>query len=416
MVTSFAEDFTALSAIGATAGGGVHREAASDADAAAHEWWAGRLTAYGFRVVHDGAGNQFGLLETTPGAPYVLLGSHLDSQPRGGRWDGAYGVLAAGHAALRVARRRAGGPPPRHNIAVVSWFNEEGSRFTPSLMGSSVHAGLLDAATALDARDLAGARAGDLLAAQHRLGGPGTGAPAVSDVAAYAEIHVEQGRILEETGTTIGLVEATWAAHKFAVTVEGEQSHTGATRMHERRDALLGAAHLTVLARELSDRLSTPEVPLHTSVSQLTVEPNSPVTVAREVRLHLDLRSPDEAVLERASALLAERVPVIEDAARVGIRVVRTHHWGVRPLPAAGVDLAAGCADRLGLSHRRMMTLAGHDAIPMNGVVPTVLLFVPSVGGITHNEGELTHDADADAGIDLLTEVLDRLVDGVPVG
>lgn len=408
----FLEDFATLSGFGATERGGVHREAASDADAAQRAWFGQLLTARGFRVRYDRVGNQFGLLDAVPGAPYVLVGSHLDSQPFGGRYDGAYGVLAATHAAQRVAARwRGTGTAPRYNVGVVNWFNEEGSRFTPSMMGSSVFTGLLDAGAALDTRDLRGVRVGDRLA---ELGQLGDDAPVLDDVAAYAEIHIEQGRGLEDGGHTIGLVHATWSAHKYFLTVEGEQSHTGSTIMADRRDALLGAAHLTVLAREISDALSTVDTPLHTSVSQLTVEPNSPVTVAREARLHLDLRSPDETLLERANAMLHERIPAIEQAARVRVSVSGAHHWGVRPFPAAGVELARGCAAELGLSHRETMTVAGHDSVNMNGRVPTVMLFVPSVEGISHNEGELTHDADACAGVDLLTEVVDRLVAGVP--
>ncbi|GLY68026.1 M20 family metallo-hydrolase [Amycolatopsis taiwanensis] len=407
---AFLDDFATLSTFGATERGGVHREAATDADAAQRAWLGEQLAARGFRVCFDRVGNQFGLLDVVPGAPYVLVGSHLDSQPFGGRYDGAYGVLAATHAAHRLAVRwREAGATPRYNVGVVNWFNEEGSRFVPSMMGSSVFTGLLDADTALDTRDLRDVRVGDRLA---ELGQLGETAPVIDDVVAYAEIHIEQGRSLEESGHTIGLVHATWSAHKYFLTVEGEQSHTGSTIMADRRDALLGAAHLTVLAREISDALSTPEAPLHTSVSQLTVEPNSPVTVAREARLHLDLRSPDEAVLERANAMLHERIPAIERAARVRISVSGAHHWGVRPFPAAGVKLAAGCAEELGLSHREIMTIAGHDSVNMNCRVPTVMLFVPSVEGISHNEGELTHDADACAGVDLLTEVLDRLAAG----
>ncbi|AXB43313.1 M20 family metallo-hydrolase [Amycolatopsis albispora] len=407
---AFLADFATLSTFGATERGGVHREAATDADAAQRAWFGELLAARGFRVAFDRIGNQFGLLDAVPGAPYVLVGSHLDSQPFGGRYDGAYGVLAAAHAAERVAARwRDSGRTPRYNVGVVNWFNEEGSRFTPSMMGSAVYTGLLDLDAALDTRDLRGVRVGDRLA---ELGQLGDGGPSLDDVAAYAEIHIEQGRVLEDSGHTIGLVHATWSAHKYFLTVEGEQSHTGSTVMADRRDALLGAAHLTVLAREIADALSTSDAPLHTSVSQLTVEPNSPVTVAREARLHLDLRSPDEAVLARANAMLHERIPSIERAARVSISVAGAHHWGVRPFPAAGVALARDCADELGLSHREIMTIAGHDSVNMNGRVPTVMLFVPSVEGISHNEGELTKDADACAGADLLTEVVDRLTAG----
>ena len=406
---SFLGDFATLSAFGATERGGVHREAASEADEAQRRWFEQLLTGRGFTVRYDRIGNQFGLRGTVPGAPYVLVGSHLDSQPRGGRYDGAYGVLAAAHAVHRVA----GTGGTVHNLAVVNWFNEEGSRFTPSMFGSAVFTGALDLDTARATTDPAGVRVGDRLAA---MGQTGTDAPVLADVAAYAEIHIEQGRVLEETGTTIGLVADTWAARKYDLRVLGDQSHTGSTPMADRQDALLGAAHLVVAARALADELSTPDAPLHTSVSRMAVEPNSPVTVAREVVLNLDLRSPDEDLLARADATLHERIPAIERTARVGIEVAGAQRWGVRPFPAAGVERARRAADGLGLSHRRISTVAGHDSVHLNAHVPTVMLFVPSVAGISHNEAELTRDDDALAGVELLTAVVRRLAAGEPAG
>ncbi|WP_078490919.1 M20 family metallo-hydrolase [Streptomyces scopuliridis] len=403
---AFLADFATLSDFGATPGGGVERQAASAADgeqrAWLHEWLAGR----GFEVRYDHVGNQFGIYTLTPGAPYVLSGSHLDSQPLGGRYDGAYGVLASAHAAYRAVRHWTDPDSgPRYNVAVVNWFNEEGSRFKPSMMGSSVFTGKLSADTALATTDPAGTTVRSALREIGTIGdyeGP--------DVAAYAEIHIEQGRGLENGGTTIGLVDSTWAARKYQVVVRGEQSHTGSTIMADRRDALLGAALLVVAVRELAEQSA--DIPLHTSVSEMTVLPNSPVVVAREVRLHVDLRSPDEALLDEAAKRLAESIPGIEERASVAVEQVQTHGWGVAPFHAAGVELAARAAAELGLSHENVMTVAGHDSVNMKDVAPSVMLFVPSVEGISHNEGEYTHDRDVCAGTDLLTEVLGRLMSG----
>jgi N-carbamoyl-L-amino-acid hydrolase len=156
-------------------------------------------------------------------------------------------------------------------------------------------------------------------------------------------------------------------------------------------------------------------VPLHTSVSEMAIEPNSPVVVAREVRMHVDLRSPDEALLDAAAKKLAESIPGIEERASVTIEQVQTHGWGVAPFPAAGVELAARTADELGLSHQTMMTIAGHDSVNMKDVAPSIMLFVPSIEGISHNEGEFTNDHDISAGTDLLTEVVGRLMAGALV-
>ncbi|MFH8572883.1 M20 family metallo-hydrolase [Streptomyces sp. NPDC017993] len=404
--TAFLEDFTTLSAFGSTPGGGVERQAATAADGEQRAWLHRWLTDRGFEVHYDGVGNQFGLFTLTPGAPYVLSGSHLDSQPLGGRYDGAYGVLAAAHAAHRAVRRwTASEETPRYNVAVVNWFNEEGSRFKPSMMGSSVFTGKLPAGTALATTDPAGTTVESALREIGTIGdhaGP--------EVASYAEIHIEQGRGLEDAGTTIGLVESTWAARKYQVVVRGEQSHTGSTIMADRRDALFGASLLVVGVRELAEQST--DTPLHTSVSEMAILPNSPVVVAREVRMHVDLRSPDEALLDAAAKKLAESLPGIEERAAVGIELVQTHGWGVAPFPEAGVELAAEVADELGLSHQRVMTIAGHDSVNMKDVAPAVMLFVPSVDGISHNEGEFTQDSEICAGTDQLTEVLHRLMNG----
>ncbi|WP_328692437.1 M20 family metallo-hydrolase [Streptomyces phaeochromogenes] len=404
--TTLLKDFATLSAFGATPGGGVDRQAATAADGEQRAWLHQWLTARGAEVRYDGVGNQFGLFTVTPGAPYVLTGSHLDSQPLGGRYDGAYGVLASAHAAHRAVQRYGDSDgTPRHNVAVVNWFNEEGSRFKPSMMGSAVFTGKLPAETALATTDPTGTTVEAALREIGTIGDyPGP------DVAAYAEIHIEQGRDLENKGLNIGLVDATWAARKYQVVVRGEQSHTGSTIMADRRDALLGASLLVVAVRELAEEST--DIPLHTSVSEMTILPNSPVVVAREVRMHVDLRSPDEALLDAAAKRLAESIPGIEERASVTIGQVQTHGWGVAAFPAAGVELAAQAADELGLSHQTMMTIAGHDSVNMKDIAPSIMLFVPSIEGISHNEGELTDDTDISAGTDLLTEVVHRLMSG----
>ncbi|WP_033287938.1 M20 family metallo-hydrolase [Amycolatopsis jejuensis] len=397
------DDFHTLSGFGATPGGGVDRQAATVPDGQQRAWLHGWLSDHGFDVRYDAVGNQFGLATLVPGAPYVLTGSHLDSQPLGGRYDGAYGVLASAHAAHRVVEHWAAtGESPRYNLAVVNWFNEEGSRFKPSMMGSAVFTGKLPLDTALATTDRAGTPVEGALREIGTIGDyPGP------DVAAYAEIHIEQGRELENSGATIGIVDSTWAARKYRIVVHGEQSHTGSTAMADRHDALYGAALVIVALRELAAQHG-----LHTSVSELDVEPNSPVVVAREVRLHADLRAPDEAALDAAAKQLTGTIAGLGERASVTIDQVLTHSWGVAPFPPAGVELARRAADTLGLPYRTMPTLAGHDSVHLKDIAPAIMLFVPSVEGISHNEREFTQDADVSAGADLLTEVLTRLTAG----
>lgn len=403
----FLNDFATMSKFGATERGGVHREAATPSDHETRAWFAAWLQDNGFTVVQDEIGNQFGLLELVPGAPYLLIGSHLDSQPMAGRFDGAYGVLAAGHAArFATDRIRRGELTPEYNLAVVNWFNEEGSRFAPSMMGSSVFTGKLPLDTALAITDRRGVSVAQALSegSGERFSGEAP-TPAL-----YAEIHIEQGRLLENGGHTIGLVERTWAASKYQITVRGEQGHTGATVMADRKDALFGAALMIVAARELAE--SFEEGQLHTSVSELSLEPNSPVTLAREVVMNLDLRSPDESVLQRANEMLEAKAHEIEQRARVSVERNRTHHWGLLPYQAEGVELARAAALHLGLSHTEIMTVAGHDSTNMKDLVPTVMLFIPSIEGISHNELENSSDEDSLAGVAMLSEVVCRLVRG----
>lgn len=402
-------DFAALSAIGATPAGGVERQAATLEDGVMRAWLTAWLVERGFTVATDRIGNLFGLYEFVPGAAYVLAGSHLDSQPRGGRFDGAYGVLAAAHAAHRlVTHHREAGTTPRFNVAVVDWFNEEGSRFKPSMMGSAVFTGAMPLEKALATTDTAGITAGDALARIDALGEADVFGEART-VSAYAEIHIEQGRELDKSGTTLGLVDATWAANKYEIAVLGSQAHTGATAMADRRDALYGAALAVVAVRELADRFGEE---LHTSCGQLTVHPNSPVVVAREVHMHLDLRSPSDSLLAEADEILRRQFAEIEVKAGVEIERRFAHTWKGHLYQEAGVALARAVAADLEVSSMLVKTRAGHDSTNMKDLVPTVMLFIPSVEGISHAEAEFTADEDLCTGADVLTETLARMLEG----
>lgn len=405
----FLQDFRQMSANGATAGGGVERQAASPGDIKNREWFSSVLEEMGATVAYDNIGNQYGLFEFVAGAPYVGLGSHLDSQPLAGRYDGAYGVLAAAHAAARVAEKvSAGEVEPRFNVAVINWFNEEGSRFTPSMMGSSVFCGKLELNQALDTTDLGGISVKEAQSlAQWNPVKP------MPEIVSYAEIHVEQGKILEQSGSTIGLVTATWGAKKFLATVHGEQGHTGSTMMEDRKDALFGASLIISGVQRLTREF--PSFNLQASVSQLTVLPNSPVTIAREVTFNVDLRSPSEETLAKAQSRLAEIISAAEEESKTRVDLKMSHEWALDPYPAEGVELARLVASELGYSHEEIYTVAGHDSTNMKEYVPTVMLFIPSVDGISHNEKEFTSDEDCLAGLDVFTHVAARLVAGALV-
>jgi N-carbamoyl-L-amino-acid hydrolase len=403
---TFLTDFAELSAIGATPVGGVDREAATDADGRARDWLRAWFVEHGLQCRVDAVGNMFGCAEFAPDTPYVLLGSHLDSQPTSGRFDGAYGVLAAAYAAVLVADRP---DAARYNVAAVNWFNEEGSRFSPSLMGSAVYVGKMSADAVLDTVGKDGSSVRDALL---RIGYHG------GDVApranSYAEIHIEQGRTLVDEDLDVGVVTCNWAAYKYAITVHGEQSHTGATHMRYRRDALVAASEVVLAVRAVADEFG-PDTVLG-SVGRFTVEPNSPVVVPSRVRLAADLRALEAETVEAAHARFLERVAEIEQAGDGHVEIESAAFRPSTRYQDSGIALAGAVLDDLGLRWRTLPTMAGHDSVNLKDVVPTVMLFIPSVDGISHNEREYSTDAHLLAGLHTLTAAAARMAAGALEG
>ena len=400
----FLRDFHHVATIGATAHNGVDRQAATPEDGQTRTWFASWMHDADRSVAVDAIGNMFGLFEWNPGAPYVVVGSHLDSQPLAGRFDGAYGVLAAMHAAKRIDERIADAVPP-YNLAVVNWFNEEGSRFQPSIMGSSVYTGLFDRDEMLDVVDPGGVTVRKALA---DIGFLGT--DEAPEAVSYAEIHIEQGRRLERDGIDIGLVESSWYTQKLDIEVLGEQSHTGATAMADRHDALVAASKIVVMVHDVTADYE-PES-LVSSVGQLFVEPNSPIVVARRVHLVADLRSGDPEKVRGARDSLVHK---IEELARDSNLTIKVRDFDIRPIryfSEDGIDIARRAADGLGYTSRRLPTMAGHDSVAMNTRVPSVMLFIPSVDGVSHCEREFSTDDAMVKGVDVLTDVTYELVHG----
>lgn len=404
--SAFLHDFHHVATIGATANNGVDRQAATPDDAKTRAWFGQWIHDAGWQLQVDGIGNMFGLLEWTPGAPFILIGSHLDSQPLGGRFDGAYGVIAALHAARAIDLEvRAAGTAPRFNLAVVNWFNEEGGRFAPSVMGSSVFTGLFDREQMLSVKDLQG------VSVREALEGIGyLGTDAGPKAAGYAEIHIEQGRILEREGISIGLVDSSWYTQKLDIEVLGEQSHTGATAMADRHDALVAASKIILMVHEVTRDFD--EEALVSSVGQLTLEPNSPIVVARRVHLVADLRSGDPEIVNAARARLLADIGKLAAEHDIKVNVKDFDIRPIRRFPEAGLELSANIAANLGLSSRRIQTMAGHDSVAMNTAVPSVMLFIPSVDGVSHCEREFTSDEDMVTGVQMLTGVARELVQG----
>jgi N-carbamoyl-L-amino-acid hydrolase len=394
---------------GGTSDGGMHRLALSAADGAARDALTGWMREAGLSVTIDAMGNIFGLLDLAgPDAPVVMSGSHLDSQPRGGRLDGAYGVLAACEAVQTVRDKLvADGVKPRCNLAVVDWTNEEGARFQPSILGSSVYAGALDKDYALSRVDGDGISVGDALKA---IGYAGTGA--FPRPQAYVELHVECNGVLEAKRLRFGAITRHWGAVKYRLAFIGQQAHTGATPMAERRDALLGAARLIERIRGLAD--TAPDT-LHTSVGRLEVRPNSPNVVPGEAVMFIELRSADQRSMDLAEARM------LRDAATIAAETGLTHEIRAIDRRAVGyfdpglIALATEEARALGEPTERLDCVAANDANCMIPLCPSVVLNVPSIGGLCHHPDERTEQADLELGTDLLARVLLRLCrDGLP--
>lgn len=393
----------AFAAHGGTPDGGMHRLTLSAEDAAARDHLAGWMREQGLSVTVDAMGNMFGLLGWAgPDAPVVMSGSHLDSQPRGGRYDGAFGVLAACEALLAVRERVAAeGIVPRCNLCVVNWTNEEGARFQPSLLGSAVYAGLMDGEDARGRRDSDGVSVAEALSA---IGYAGTGV--FPPPQAYVELHVECGSVLERAGGRLAAITRHWGAVKYRLAFVGAQTHTGPTPMAERHDALLGAALLVAALGALPGQC---EGVLHTSVGRLEVRPNSPNVVPGEAVLFLELRSPEQAVLDWAEREMLAQADLADAAARVRHEVRFIDRRPVGFFDEGLVALATAAAAELGTAIGRLDTIAAHDAISMIPLCPSVVLVVPSVNGVCHHPSELTRAEDLELGADLLAGMLWRL-------
>jgi len=387
---------------GATDNGGVCRLTGTPEDKAARDRFATEVASRGLKLDIDAIGNMFGTATlAADSSDAVLVGSHLDSQPTGGRYDGVYGVLAGLLAVETIAARAAATPgAARRNLVVVNWTNEEGARFQPSLTGSSVYAGTQSLESAFTLADGNGTTLGDALAA---IGYRGAGALPLTPLR-YVELHIEQGARLEDSGTQIGIVEGAWSARKISVVFEGEASHTGPMPMPRRRDALRAAARCIDMLYEDLDEGA------HASAARISVYPNSPNVVPSRVQVWFEIRNEDEAVATAIGDRFLSRIDSAIAPLGVSASIAIDERRGTAVLDAEGVALVERVADDLGCSSMRMKTVAGHDALALQKRVPATLIFVPSHNGLSHNAHEFTAPEALDNGLAVLIETLWRMV------
>ena len=392
----------ALAQFGATPAGGVDRQALSQAEIAARRACVHWGRALELTPFSDAIGNLFLRCEgSEPQALPVLTGSHLDSQPTGGKFDGSYGVLAGLEA---IQAMREAGFRPRCPIEVVAWCNEEGSRFAPGMMGSAVFRGQRRLDDMLGVADAGGVTVAQCLA-RVRAAEPDIALRAPGfPVAAFVEAHIEQGPILELEGCTIGVVSGIQGKRVFHVSVSGEESHAGTTPLTLRKDALVAAVDiLAALQRQMHDDADVVKF----TVGRLELSPNAPSVVPARARFSIDLRHPDAATL----GALGDRIAGI-CAAHRGPCAVQVHELSNDPpLIFAGAmrDTIRRSAAALGIAHMDMPSAAGHDARHLHYVCPTGMIFVPCAGGLSHNEAEAATSRDLYDGARVLVQTLAAL-------
>ncbi len=379
--------------------GGSRRLALTDADRAGRELFMDWAREAGCSLVTDSIGNLFARRPgTVPDLPPVVLGSHLDTQPSGGRFDGVLGVLA-GLEVLRSLNDR--GLETRHPVEVVVWMNEEGARFSPPMMGSGVWAGVFSPEEILAKEAQDGPRLGDEL---QRLGwdGPQPADHRQRPFAAYLELHIEQGPVLEDVGCQVGVVTGAQAQRWYEVTVTGQEAHAGPTPMRLRRDALVGAARIVELVNRIG-RAGDDET--CATVGILDVYPHSRNVIPGRAFLTVDLRHPDEDHLAELHQRFHRYARAVAKAEGLEIDVRDFWHSPARPFDPTLVSRIRDAAGKLGYSHQDIVSGAGHDAVYVSRVCPAAMIFVPCEGGISHNEAENIQPDDARRGCAVLFEV-----------
>ncbi|WP_176086480.1 M20 family metallo-hydrolase [Martelella sp. HB161492] len=384
-----------LGKIGALPGGGVCRLALSADEKLGRDHLVGEMKALGLTVAIDPIGNIFGTRKGRTDGPAVMLGSHIDTVATGGYYDGALGVLAGLEV---VASLNDADIETEHPIVVAAFTNEEGARFQPDMLGSLVFAGGMKVETARDIIAIDGERLGDALDATG-YAGTGCGPKAI---AAYFELHIEQGPVLEDEGLKIGVVRGVQGISWTEITIAGRAAHAGTTPIRLRRDAGLAAARIAAgvgdLVRDIAgDMVGT--------VGAITLKPNLVNVVAEKAVLTVDLRHPDATTLKQANERLAALIADVAKREDVDITTRMLADFPPTDFAPPLVDSVEAAAEGLGLSTRRMFSGAGHDAQIIAGLAPAAMIFVPSVNGISHNVTEFTEAADLQNGANVLLQV-----------
>ncbi len=387
-----------LARFGRTAKGEVGRAALSAADGQARDCFVAWCEDAGLAVRCDRIGNIFARRAgTDPAAAPVLTGSHLDTQPLGGKFDGIYGVLAG----LEVLRSvNDAGLVTRAPLEVVVWTDEEGWRFSPGMSGSSVFCGSMELARGLAAVDDRGVTVAQAL---ERIGYAGEHDPGDFAIDSFFEAHIEQGPVLESENLPVGIVPGAQGQRCFEVLVSGVEGHAGTLPMELRRDALLGAARMVDQINAVAFEFQPHPV---ITIGRLDVRPNSRNTIPGSCRFSIDARHPDDQVLAAVDARIREVCGTVAEHTDVEVEVALESRRTTVHFDPSRLAIMRQAAARLGIPHRDIFSGAGHDACNLAAVTPTAMLFVPCEKGISHNELESARREDLAAGCDVLLHAM----------
>jgi N-carbamoyl-L-amino-acid hydrolase len=390
----------ALAEIGATPSGGVCRLALTDEEIAARRLLIDWAEALGLTVFTDDIGNLFFRLSgSDPEAAPIVTGSHIDTQPTGGKFDGAYGVVAGFEAVEAILDA---GITTARPIEVVAWVNEEGSRFSPGMMGSEAFTSRRPIAQILEVADADGTTTAEaldaVLAAFPSLERRGFGMP----IAAFIEAHIEQGPVLEREGVPVGVVTGIQGSRRFRVEVDGEAAHAGTQPMAKRKDALLAALRIIDALRAAFE----PDDAKFT-VGLFDLSPNVPSVVPSRAYFSIDLRHPDQATLVRLGDVIAAACDDHAAPCSAGVTEIATSES--LEFPESIRATIAAAADTLDIPAIPLLSLAGHDARQLHYYCPTGMIFTPCKDGVSHNEAESATPSDLAAGTRVLAATLAQL-------
>jgi len=383
-----------MAKIGPGIAGGNNRQTVTDEDGEGRHLFKRWCDAAGLEMGVDEMGTMFARREgTDPSLPPVYVGSHLDTQPTGGKYDGVLGVLGG----LEIVRSLNDlGIKTKHPIVVTNWTNEEGARFAPAMMASGVFAGVLDQADVYGHTDKNGKKFGEEL---ERIGWKGTEKVGDRKIHAFFELHIEQGPILEDEDIDIGVVTHGQGLKWLQVTLTGKEAHTGSTPMPKRRNAGLGMARVIELVHEIAMDYQPDAVG---AVGHMEVFPNSRNIIAGRTVFTIDIRSPEKEVLDAMDGRIREGIDTICEALDIQYKIEQVGHFDPVTFDAGCVKAIRDAADRLGYTHRNIVSGAGHDACWINRVAPTAMVMCPCVDGLSHNEAEEITKEWASAGADVL--------------